>query len=171
MAVRAAAASHEGCGYPAPVGASTPDDSGSPVRRASFVLASLLVLAVAELAVLLAGLAGAVLGATFSEELRANDLAHLVWAPVQYAPLALFVAACAVWASAVSSTRGRALGLAVGVAVFGYLLNVISGLISSLDWLHWCTPFGYYEPARALSRGPDMLAMLALCAASAASSR
>ena len=137
----------------------------APVARRAFVAAALVVLAAGELAVLLAGLAGATIGAAFSTDLRANGLWHLAYAPLQYAPLAFLISSGALWAGASSSTRGRALGLSVGAAVLAYLLNVVSGLISSLDWLRWLTPFGYYDPGRALAHGPDLLAMLALTVA------
>lgn len=125
----------------------------APVARTRFLLGSLLVWAIAEAAVIAAAWAGAMTGALLSGDLRRAGVAALAWAPLQYAPLALFVAACAFAASAAAHTRARANGLAVGLAVFAYLLNVVSGLIGSLEWLRWLTPFGYYEPGRAIDEG------------------
>lgn len=125
----------------------------TPIRRTHFLLAAIGVWLAAELAVIAAGGAGAVTGALFTTDLREAGIGTLLWGPLQYLPLALFVAACAFAASALSRTRGRATATATGITVLGYLLNVISGLVPSLDWLHWLTPFGYYDPARALEHG------------------
>jgi len=125
----------------------------APIARTRFLTASLAVWLAAEVAVLAAGWAGAMIGALFSGDLRHAGVAALAWAPLQYLPLALFVAACAFAASAGARTHGRANGIALGVTVFAYLLNVVSGLIGSLDWLRWLTPFGYYEPGRAIGDG------------------
>lgn len=137
-----------------------------PVGRTRFLAATLMAWAVAEVIVLLSGLAGALLGAALSDDLSHAGLGGLTWAPVQFLPLTLFVASVAFAASALSDTRGRALGAAVGVTVFGYLLNVVSGLLASLDWLRWCTPFGYYDPGAAIAHGPRPWPIVALVAAS-----
>lgn len=145
----------------------------TPIPRRRFLAASLAIWLLAELAVVAAGWLGALIGALCSSDLRDAGIADLAWAPLQYLPLALFVAACAFLASAAASTRGRANGIALGIAVFWYLLNVVSGLIHSLDWLRWLTPFGYYEPSRAIERGLQLgpatllvgLAVLLLAAA------
>jgi ABC-2 type transport system permease protein len=140
----------------------------APVTRTRFLLASFVVWVAAELAVLVAGWAGAMTGALFSSDLRHAGIGVLAWAPVQYLPLALFVAACAFAASASSPTRGRATAVTVGIVVLAYLLNVVSGLIGSLAWLRWLTPFGYYDPAAALAHGPRPWPAVALLAASGA---
>lgn len=140
----------------------------APVARTRFLLGSVAVWAAAELAVVTAGWAGAVTGALFSSDLRHAGLGVLAWAPLQYLPLALLVASCAFAASATSPTRGRASAITVGIAVLAYLLNVVSGLIASLSWLRWLTPFGYYDPATAIAHGPRPWPAVALLAASAA---
>jgi ABC-2 type transport system permease protein len=138
-----------------------------PVDRSRFLGTMLVVWLVAELAVLAVTLGGAVLGATLSSDLRHAGVAELAWAPLQYLPLALFIAACAFLASALASTRGQAVGGAVAITVLSYLLNVISGLIGALDWLRWLTPFGYYDPTAAITHGlrPAPAAALVLAAA------
>jgi ABC-2 type transport system permease protein len=139
----------------------------APLARTRFLAATLLVWLLAEAAVLVAGLAGALLGAGLSGDLRHAGVGALVWAPVQFFPLTLFVAAVAFLASALSATRGRALSAAVGITVCGYLLSVVSGLVAALDWLRWITPFGYYDPGAAIAAGPRPWPFLALVLASA----
>lgn len=126
----------------------------APLDRTRFLAASLLVWLVAEVSVLVVALAGALIGAALSDDLRHSGIGDLVWAPVQFLPLTLLVASIAFAASALSDTRSRALGAAIGVTVFAYLLSVVSGMIASLDWLRWCTPFGYYDPGAAIAHGP-----------------
>ena len=125
----------------------------APLRRTQFLGATLVVWLLAELAVVLGGTLGAITGALTSTPLRNAGIGDLLWAPLQYLPLAFLIAACAFAASAMSATRGRATGIAAGAAILAYLVNVISGLIPSLDWLRWLTPFGYYEPGRAMEHG------------------
>lgn len=126
----------------------------APVARSRFLAAGVCVWLIAETLVVGAALSGAVLGALLSGDLRHAGVAALAWAPVQFFPLTLFVASVAFAASAASETRSRALGIAISVSVFGYLVNVISGLFDSLSWLRWTTPFGYYDPGAAIEHGP-----------------
>lgn len=137
----------------------------APVARTRFLSAALLTWLVAEVVILLAALAGAVAGAELSPDLRAAGVGGLAWAPLQLLPLTLLVAAIGLAASVLSDTRGRALGIAIGVTVLAYLLNVISGLTATLDWLRWCTPFGYYQPGDAITHGPQPGPAMALIAA------
>lgn len=125
----------------------------APLPRTRFLWAALLIWAVAELAILVAALAGATVGALLSADLRSAGVAELAWAPLQLAPLTLLVASAGLLASVVSPTRGRALGATVGVTVLAYLVNVISGLSGALDWMRWCSPFGYYDPGTAITDG------------------
>lgn len=125
----------------------------APVARARFLGAAVVVWAVSEGVILLAALAGALAGAGASADLRAAGLAGLAWAPLQLLPLTAFVAAIGVLASTYADTRGRALGVAVSLVVAAYLLDVVAGLSASLDALRWVTPFGYYDPGAAITRG------------------
>jgi ABC-2 type transport system permease protein len=125
----------------------------APIPRTRFLYSSLLVWMVAEIVVICAGAAGALIGAAFSHDIRDSGLAVLLQAPLQLVPLTFFIATFAFLASAAAGSRGRAMGAAIGVGVFGYLLNLISGLIGSLSWLHWLSPFGYYNPAAAIDHG------------------
>lgn len=138
-----------------------------PIARTRFLAFQVIVWLLAELVVMAGALAGGVLGVVLTPRLHSVGVGQLLLALLQYAPLVCFVAACAFLASAVASTRGRALGAAVGVAVLGYFLNVVSGLLGSLGWLRWLSPFGYYDPAKAISEGFQPLPAAALLAASA----
>lgn len=139
-----------------------------PVPRTRFLFAQVRVWAIAQTVVLAGALLGAVLGSLTSDRLRSAGLAELVLPLLQYIPLAAFYAAVAFAASAWTRTRGHAAGVAIGLAVFGYLLSVISGLIPSLDWLRWLSPFGYYQPGTAIDDGIRVWPALALLAAAAA---
>lgn len=78
-----------------------------PVDRTRFLAATLLVWAIAEAAILIIGLSGALLGGALSADLRHAGLAGLAWA--QLLPLTLFVASVSFVASAKSdSARPRA---------------------------------------------------------------
>jgi ABC-2 type transport system permease protein len=46
----------------------------------------------------------------------------------------------ALLAGAVKGSKGFAAGVAWGVALAGYLLNVMANLSDSLDWLRWASP-------------------------------
>ncbi|UTI66316.1 ABC transporter permease subunit [Paraconexibacter antarcticus] len=137
----------------------------APIARARFLGAALVVWAVAEVVILLAALGGAVFGGVLSPDLRHAGLASLAWAPLQLLPLTAFVAAVGVVASAYADTRGRALGLAVTLVVAAYLVSVVAGLSSALDPLRWATPFGYYDPGAAITRGLRPWPFLALTGA------
>ncbi|HVW18217.1 MAG TPA: ABC transporter permease subunit [Solirubrobacteraceae bacterium] len=138
-----------------------------PVARTRFLLAGLAVWLAAELAVLAVALAGSFAGALLSADLRHASLGGMAWAPVQLLPLTLFVMSTACLASALSDTRTRALGIAIGVTVLAYLVNVVSGLLDAVYWLRWCTPFGYYDPTAAIEHGPRPWPLVALAGASA----
>jgi ABC-2 type transport system permease protein len=139
----------------------------SAVPRTSFLGWTVLVWLAVQLAVLAGAIAGALLGGALSDDIRAAGLAEVLYAPLQFLPVAAFVAACSFLGSAIADTRGAAMGIGVGVAVLGYLLNVISGLISQLDWLRWITPFGYYDPGTAITEGVDVGHAAVLLGASA----
>jgi ABC-2 type transport system permease protein len=138
-----------------------------PVARTRFLAAALGVYLAAELAVLAAALGGAFLGAAISADLRHAALGGMAWAPLQLLPLTLLVVSVAAVASALSELRTHALGAAIGVVVLAYLANVVSGMIDALDWLRWCTPFGYYDPGDAIAHGPRPWPIVALVGASA----
>jgi ABC-2 type transport system permease protein len=121
----------------------------APVDRRAVLDARLSLWAVAQLAVVAAGFLGGLAGMLVSPDIRAVGIAALARIALQYLPLAALVGALAFAASAVSASRGRALGIAIGVPTFGYLLNFVGLLWRPADPLRWVSPFRYYVPARA----------------------
>ena len=121
-----------------------------PLPRARVLWARVALWALAQACVVTAAVAGALLGVALSPDLAAADTARVAVVALQFLPLAATVAGLAFAASAWSSSRGRALGAAVGVTALAYLANFVSLLWSPAAWLRWLTPFGYYEPLAAL---------------------
>lgn len=56
-------------------------------------------------------------------------------------------------AGAASGRKGVALGVGWGVALGGYLLNVLSGIDASLSWLRWMSPLNYATVSEPLANG------------------
>jgi ABC-2 type transport system permease protein len=124
-----------------------------PIPRRRFLWSSLAIWGAAELFVIAAALAGAFAGGELSADLRRAGLGSIVLAPLQYLPLAFFIAAVAFLASTLSRTRGRALGAAIAVTVLAYLINFTATLFDGLSWARWLSPFGYYDPFAAVDHG------------------
>ena len=66
---------------------------------------------------------------------------------------ALMMGQVAMLAGATRGGRGFALGAGWGVALIGYLLNTVSGLDESLDWLKWASPLSYATMTTPVSNG------------------
>ncbi len=124
-----------------------------PVPRRRFLWSSLAIWAAAELFVIAVALAGAFAGGGLSADLRRAGLGPIVLAPLQYLPLALFIAAVSFVASTLARTRGRAVGVAIGVTVVAYLINFAAILFDELEWARALSPFGYYDPFAAVDHG------------------
>ncbi len=71
---------------------------------------------------------------------------------------------------AISGRRGLAIGVGWGVALAGYLLNVLSGMDASLSWLRWLSPLDYATGTQPISNGVpvEYLALLAALAVAVA---
>lgn len=139
----------------------------APIRRTRVLDGRIALWALAQLAVVGAALAGALAGSLFSPDIGEVGLGAPVRMTLQFLPLVAFVGALAFTASAVSSTRGRALGLAVGATVLAYLVNFVALLWEPLDPIRWATPFRYYVPVDA-ARSFDVVHATILVAATAA---
>ncbi|MCP4436746.1 MAG: ABC transporter permease subunit [Actinomycetia bacterium] len=90
-------------------------------------------------------------------------IAGLLSATLGTALFALLHGQIAMLGGAVLGRRGVALGVGWGVALGGYLLNVLSGIDSSLSWLRWLSPLHYATANTPLNNGPpvEYLALLA----------
>jgi ABC-2 type transport system permease protein len=121
-----------------------------PVRRTTVLDARIGLWVVAQLLVIAAGVAGSFVGMRISPDLRAVGVGAIVKVVEQFIPLVAFVGATSFAASAWSRTRGQALGIAVGVVAFGYLLNFLALLWHPLAFAQHLTPFGYYTPSSAV---------------------
>lgn len=117
---------------------------------ATWVLGARLVeWAIAQLAVIVGGLVGALIGTQLSGDLSQVSLAVPVRATVQFCSVAFFVAGVAFAASAHARTRGAAFGATVGVTAGSYVINLVGLLWSPMSWVRWINPFGYYAPVQA----------------------
>lgn len=74
------------------------------------------------------------------------------------------VAGYSVLFSSLSSTRGRAAGMAIAVTVASYLIWILSGLQSGLQWIENLSFFTAYQPQQALMHGTISLGAAALAA-------
>ena len=124
-----------------------------PVTRSRFYTSGLALWAIAQLIVIVACGAGALLGGALSTQVRDAGLVSLMLAPLQYLPLALLVASVAFLSSARARTRAAALAPPIAFVVFAYLVNFTAGVASGLAWMRWLTPFGYYDPYGAVTGG------------------
>lgn len=138
-----------------------------PLRASRLVWTGLAAGVLAEAAVLLGGLAGALGGGVLSSDIRHAGLAPLILAPLQFVPLAVFALCAALLCSALARTRGRALGAATGLLVIAYLAKFTAGLIDGLGWLAHLSPFDAYDPVGAIEHGPRWGEAGALLAVSA----
>jgi hypothetical protein len=105
--------------------------------------------AIAQIAVVLGALAGALIGTQLSDDLSQVSLLVPVKASVQFCSLSFFVAGVAFAASAHARTRGTAFAATVGVTAGSYVVNLVGLLWSPLSWVRWVNPFGYYPPVKA----------------------
>ena len=124
-----------------------------PLRRRRLLWAGLGIWAIGELTVVAAAYAGALVGGAISPEVSTSGLGPVIFAPLQYLPLAFLVAAISFLASALARTRGRAMAVAIGLTVVAYLVNFAAGLFDWLDWAHQINPFGHYDPFGAIDQG------------------
>ena len=120
-----------------------------PVRRTLIFDARALAGAVAVITVVFAAVVGAEIGRLIS-----SDLSNVsVWVPVRVAiqllPLLALFAAVAFTSSAISRTRGEAMGLAVAAPAAAYLANVVSLLWSKASFVGTLDPFHYFQATTA----------------------
>jgi len=85
---------------------------------------------------------------------------------VQLLPLLVFFAAIAFTASALSHSRGEAMGLAVAAPAGAYLANIVSLLWSKVGFVGHVDPFHYFQATKAASSIdlPDAFGLLGLAA-------
>jgi ABC-2 type transport system permease protein len=121
-----------------------------PVARTTVLDARLRLWAGAQAFVLVASVAGAVAGERISPDLRTVGVGAIARIVVQLVPLIAFTGALSFLASAISRTRGQALGVAVGVMALSYLVNFVALLWHPLAFSSRLTPFGYYAPSAAV---------------------
>ncbi len=121
----------------------------APVRATQILGARVVEWAIAQIAVVLGALAGALIGAQLSGDLSQVSLAVPVRAAAQFCTLAFFVAGVAFAASAHARTRAAAFAPTMGVTAGSYVVNLVGLLWSPLSWVRWINPFGYYSPVDA----------------------
>lgn len=120
-----------------------------PVRRSLIFDARAFACVIAQVAVVAAALAGAELGQALSGSLSSVSPLVPVRVGIQLLPLLLLFAAIAFTASALSRTRGEAMGLAVALPAGAYLINVVSLLWDKVSWLGHLDPFHDFQATAA----------------------
>ena len=122
-----------------------------PVTRSSVVMQKqsamdIAVLGVGVLVVVLIWVMGSLVGLPVG-------IGALLAATLGTVLFALLHGQLAMLAGAVTGRRGIALGIGWGVALGGYLLNVLSGIDDSLGWLRWLSPLHYATADTPLTNG------------------
>ena len=139
-----------------------------PVARRKILVSHIAVWLAAQLAVIAAAVAGALLGSRISPDLRSAGAGRVVWVAAQYVGVAAFVAGLSFAVSALTRTRSAAMGITVGITALAYLVNFVSVLWQPIAWARWLSPFGYYDPMAAATAGVGLARLTALVGAAAA---
>jgi ABC-2 type transport system permease protein len=135
-----------------------------PEPRARLLLAKGVALFGSLIALVWVTLSGLALGAfLIGERLAATGL---LATGVTASAFALAIGSAAMLCSSFSSDRGKAAGLAAGLALASYLAWVIAGLSDRWHWLSRLSIFTAYQPQTALTSGRvpgwETLALLAV---------
>ena len=124
-----------------------------PLARRALFLGKLAGAAVAAVGILaIAGL-GFLLTAPFVDLKGRLAVGELATAPFSLLPFVWFALAATVLAATLTPTRGRAAALMTACAFLAYALNITAGLVGSLDWLYYLTPYYYSDAQRVLTEG------------------
>ncbi len=139
-----------------------------PVSRWQMYVSESVVLLASGVCVLLLGLAGCMLGGlTVASENRA-PLVLLLKIVANLGCLYLAVGGLAMWVSAMSERRGRAVAVVFALVLASFFLNVLAQFWSVAEHLSFLSVLHYYKPFAILQQGAwplkDML-MLAGCGA------
>jgi ABC-2 type transport system permease protein len=101
----------------------------------------------AQSGVVLFGATGALVGISITPALRAATLSAVGLLVVPALALGIALGSVAFLCSAGAQNRRQAAGLSIGlIVVVLYLMNFMSLMWDPVAWLHWVTPFGYYQP-------------------------
>jgi len=121
----------------------------TPVRRSVIFDARAIACLIAEVCAVVAAIAGAEIGRLLSSDLSSVSPVVPLRVSAQLLPLLVFFAAIAFTASAVSTSRGEAMGLAVGAPAGAYLANIVSLLWSKVAFIGHIDPFHYFQATEA----------------------
>ena len=142
-----------------------------PLARRALFLGKLAGVAIAVIAILLLAGLGFLTTAPFVDlegEVTAGELAI---APFVLLPFAWFAITATMLVATLTPTRGRATGLMTLGAAVSFVLNIVAGLVESLSWLRFFSPYHYSDAQRVLTEGahwPNQAVLLIaalLCAA------
>ena len=142
-----------------------------PLSRRGLFLGKLAGVAIAVIAILLLAGLGFLTTAPFVDlegEVTAGELAI---APFVLLPFAWFAITATMLVATLTPTRGRATGLMTLGAAVSFVLNIVAGLVESLSWLRFFSPYHYSDAQRVLTEGahwPNQAVLLIaalLCAA------
>jgi ABC-2 type transport system permease protein len=141
----------------------------APVTRWQFALASGGAFVTGLALLLLVQGAGLRLGLRWTDvRPPAQTLAGLGYAGLNLAALIFCVGGCSFLCSALTSERGRAAGLATGITVFAYFLNVLAQLWGKARFLEHLSLFHYHRPLPTLTSGAPAWGDLAVLSGLAA---
>jgi ABC-2 type transport system permease protein len=135
-----------------------------PVGRNRYLVGRATASVVAVTAVEVAGLVGVLVARATISEVGDLDLGSILLAFLQSWLLFVAFSMVALLASARTSLRGRALGIAVGAVVGWFFLNFLALLIDGLNGLRYLSPFHYFRPGEVLEGAGDLVDFVVLAA-------
>lgn len=126
-----------------------------PVRRSQYLLAHWAVGATHAVAWLAAaGVAG--IGGMALAGLEAAEVPRLAAMAVEVLPFALAAQAGALWAGAALHRRAPGAAILASALAAAYLIQVVSGLDGSLEWLSWLSPYARWARGEVSPYRPDL---------------
>ncbi len=124
-----------------------------PLTRRALFLGKAVGGAIAVVGVLLIAGAGFLLTAPWVDLEGKVAVGELAVAPLSMLTFTWFVLAATMLTATLTPTRGRAAALMTAAAFLAYALYIAVGLVSSIEWLRYLTPYYYSDAQRVLTEG------------------
>lgn len=142
-----------------------------PLTRRALFLGKAAGGALAVVGVLLLAGGGFLLTAPWIDLKGHVAVGELTVAPLSLLTLTWFVLAATMLTATLTPTRGRAVALMTAAAFVGYAFYIAAGLVPSIEWMQYLTPYYYSDAQRVLTEGTVwwhqglLLAAATVCAA------
>ena len=124
-----------------------------PLTRRALFLGKAVGGAIAVVGVLLIAGGGFLLTAPWVDLDGKVAVGELAVAPLSMLTFTWFVLAATMLTATLTPTRGRAAALMTAAAFLAYALYIAVGLVSSIEWLRYLTPYYYSDAQRVLTEG------------------